>query len=327
MFEVIAYEILVEAVTPIAHASESLGNHSIVMRRKTRLPGGGWANVPIITGDTMRHGLREAAAYAFLDAAGMLDKADLSEAALRLLFTGGMVTGRGDAANIKMDDYRDMVDLVPPLALLGGCASNRVVPGRLVSEDAVLVCEEAKALVPAWTVERAGVLSGARAHLEIAQRVRMDATLDPGKRKLLATGATAKLEAKTRRSEAAAEADDAIAREESKSTMLPRTFEAVASGSLFSWRVQATCMSELDRDTFHAMIGAFLSNARVGGKRGVGCGLLRAVAANAITVHRPAEAMRPVDPSALGPRVGEVFRTHVRQRADRARAFLAEVNA
>jgi hypothetical protein len=257
----------------------------------------------------------------------MLDEGVLTEAALRLLFSGGMMTGRGDAASIKLDDYRTMVDLVPPLALLGGCASNRVIPGRMIVEDAVLVCEESRHLLPAWLVERAGAIAGARNHIDTHQRVRMDATLDPSKRTLLAEVATKHIEAKHRKSAEAHENDDPIEREKAKSSMMPRTFEAVAAGSFFSWRVQATCMSDLDVDTFHAMVGAFLSNARVGGKRGTGFGLVRAIAANEITIRRPAAALQSVDITAIGPRIGELFRSHVRDRAEKAREFLKAVNA
>lgn len=327
MYEVVVYEVLVEAVTPIAHHSETMGNHAVAVRRKVRQPDGAFVMVPVVSGDAMRHGMREASAYAFLDAAGLLGAGELSEAALRLLFTGGMVTGRGDASNIKLDDYRKMVECVPPLALLGGCASNRVIPGRIVSEDLVLVCEETKPLVPSWMLERAGTLSGARAHLETHQRVRMDATLDPGKVQLLSEGARAHAEGRLLRSEDATIRDDIVGAEDAKTTMMPRTFEAITSGALFSWRVQAMCLSELDVDTFHAMVGGFLSHARVGGKRGTGFGMLRPVAANRVTVHRPAEQMQPVNATALGPRVGELFRSHVAARKEQIRDFLRAVDA
>jgi CRISPR type IV-associated protein Csf2 len=327
LHEIKAYEILLEATSPIAHHSEVFGNHAVIARRKVRLPSGEWSHVPAVSGDSLRHGLREASAYAFLDASGMLDEGRLSEAALRLLFSGGMVTGRGDAANIKLDDYRTMVDLVPMLGLLGGCADNRVIPGRMIVEDALLVCDESAHLVPAWMTTHGGALSSARSHIAEHQRVRMDATLDPGKRKLLGDVAVRKIEGKLRKSEAAHEVDNPIDTAEAKSSMMPRTFEAIASGSRLSWRVQATCTSELDVDTFHAMVGAFLGNARVGGKRGTGFGLVRAVAANEVTVQRPSDAMQAVDATALGPRVGELFRSHVRERAAKAREFLSGVNA
>jgi hypothetical protein len=48
------YEFVLEASQPIAHHSETLGNQSILMREDIRQPGGGFAKVPIVTGDTMR---------------------------------------------------------------------------------------------------------------------------------------------------------------------------------------------------------------------------------------------------------------------------------
>lgn len=331
MFEQKEYEIILEAATPIAHHAETLGNSAIHMRRKVRLPNGRWANVPIITGDTMRHGLREAASYALLDAAGMLGKGRLSEEALRLLFAGGMVTGRGDASTVKLDEYREMVQLVPPLSLLGGCASNRVISGKVFAEDAVLMCDETTHLLPEWTVEWArehrGGFDTHREHVEEVQRVRMDPTLDPEKRLLLSDEARDRVEKRLLASETAHADDDALARESSKSSMLPRRHETVVSGSLFFWRVSATVHSELEADTLDTMICAFLANARVGGKRRTGHGRIRALVGNEVPILRPREAASAVDFAALGAARGQVFRKHVAERAEKLRDFLARVDA
>ena len=325
------YEIILEAETPIAHHAETLGNSAILMRRKVRGPDGAWADVPIVTGDTMRHGLREAASYALLDAAGLLDGHALTEGALRLLFAGGMVTGRGDASVIKLDGYRELCELLPHLEILGGCVDNRVVPGTLAVEDAVLVCEESAHLLPAWIVEWArehrGPMDTCRAHVEEAQRVRMDPTLSPEKRKLLSAGEAARVEGRLLASEAAHAEDDAVAREGSKSSMLPRRYEEVCVGSLFAWRVTATLYGDLAADTFDTMVCAFLANARVGGKRGTGCGLLRAVVGSEVAVLRPRDAHTGVDFGALAPARGRLFREHVHARAGRLKAFLSTVNA
>src|SRR4030042_561542 len=139
------YEFILEAKQPIAHASETYGNMSVVMRERVRQPDGRWVAVPVITGDTMRHGLREAGTYCLLDCAGLRD-AQLGEAALRLLFAGGMVTG--SSATINLGQYREMVDLLPHLALLGGCAQNRVIAGRMQVDSAILCCEEARPVLP-----------------------------------------------------------------------------------------------------------------------------------------------------------------------------------
>ncbi len=63
----VRYEFVLEAALPIAHHEGTFGNEAVIMRRKIRQKDG-WAKVPIVTGDTMRHGMREAAAYVLLDA-------------------------------------------------------------------------------------------------------------------------------------------------------------------------------------------------------------------------------------------------------------------
>ena len=329
MHEQRTYEFIIEATTPIAHASESIGNSSLAMRAKRRQPDGSFVSVPILTGDAMRHALREASTYALLDAAGMLDVGKLGEAALRLLFAGGMITG-GDAGAVKLDDYRTMVDLCPPLGLLGGCAQNRSIPGKMQVEAAELICEETAHRMPewvkAWLATNVVSLASARSHIEEVQRVRMDPTLDPGKRKLLADGG-ASVERRLLASEAGKEAGDAVAVQDAKSSMLPRRHETVVAGSIFFWSVTATLHSELELDTFHTMLGGFLRDARVGGKRATGHGRLRAVVGQQIAVQRPREMPTSIDPGALAPKVGSIFFEHVKARRGQVQAFLESVDA
>lgn len=323
------YECVLEAALPIAHHECTIGNEAIIMRRKVR-HNGGWAAVPIVTGDTMRHGMREAAAYVFLDAAGLLDEPKISEAALRLLFAGGMVTGKGDAGSVKLDQYRELCELVPSMALFGGCAENRVIPGRLIVEDATLICDEAARFVPDWAskmaVEFAGELDTCRAHVEETQRVRMDPTLQPQKRQLLLESGQVAVNRRLAASEQASAAGDAVGKQDEKSTMMPRRFERVAQGSLFAWGCEATVYNDLELDTFLVAMCAFLGNARVGGKRGTGHGLLRVVAGRDVEIVTTAK-LSPVDVTALAGKVGTLFRSHVAERKERIAAFLAGVNA
>lgn len=327
----IRYDFILEAETPICHSSESIGNESVIARRRVRQRDG-WAMIPVVSGDSMRHGMREAGAYALLDAIGMLESPALTEAALRLLFAGGMVSGgKGDGGAVKLDEYRELCELVPSMALFGGCASNRVIPGRLMVEDATLICDETRGFVPdrvvAFSTERYGELEGARAHVEEEQRVRMDPTLSPEKRKLLTDGDQVKAIGRLRASEKASADGDAVAADREKSSMMPRKFERVAQGSLFFWRVLASCYTPLEVDTFHVAVAAFLANARVGGKRGTGHGALRALKGFGCELARPRESITDADPTALAPSMGRIFRAHVMDRKDRIRDFLSKVDA
>lgn len=327
----VEYQFIVQAESPIAHAEGTIGNVSVAMSRKMRMPDGTFVRVPIVTGDTMRHKLREAITYATLDAAGMLATADLTEGALRLLFNGGMLTGRGDANAVKLDEYRRMLDTMPHLALLGGCANNHMIPGQIHVSDATLLCDETRHLAPAWMLDwcasKGVALTTSRAHIDEEMRVRMDSTRDPSKRRLLSAGARDAVERRLLASENAHATDDAAAREASKSTMLPRTAEVVVAGSLFFWSITATVYSDLELDTLHTMIATFLAHAQVGGKGGTGHGRIRGVAANRVDLARPREQAESVDLAALAPRVGELFRAHMRDRADALKSTLAGVDA
>lgn len=326
------YEFILEASQPIAHHSENLGNESVFMRRKVRQRDGRFVQVPYVTGDTMRHGLREAAAYAFLDAAGLLDAGKLGEAATRLLFSGGMITGRGDASKVDLSRFREACTLCPPLALLGGCTDNRSIPGRLLVDEATLVCREQHKHLPQWVndwlAENGAPDTGSfRDHLESVMRVRMDPMLDPGKRALLLPSAEVEVSKRLTTGEKAHADDDAIARDEAKSTMMPRSFERLAQGSLFYWSVTCHCLSDLDVDTFHVMLGAFLANCMVGGKKSTGHGRLRPVASRQVRVARPSEDAKVLDVSALGPRIGSMFIEHVQARREQIQQWLDALNA
>jgi len=320
------FEFILEARQPIAHAQENFGNVSVIMRQKVRQSDGRWAAVPIVTGDTMRHGLREAGTYCLLECADMLNDG-LTEQALRLLFAGGMVTG-SSGSTIKLDEFRELERIIPPLGLLGGCVQNRIVPGRLQVDPALLVCEETIHLLPDWVRDWTnGNLDGCRGHVEEVQRVRMDPALDPSKRMLMLPEDRQNVENRMLSSEFASESGDRVAASKSKSTMMPFRYERVAQGSLFFWSVTATLYTPLDEDTFLVMVGAFLRNARVGGKRGTGHGLLYPVAAKNVSLANFSERMETLELAGPNQSAGSLFQSHIRENASKIRNFLGSVVA
>lgn len=321
------YEVLLRALQPIAHAEGTIGNETIAMRRKVRMPNGEIPTVPIITGDTMRHQMREAAAMCLLDGLGMLDQPSLTEAATRLLFNGGMLTSKGAGAGVKLSDFRALNELVPSLALFGGCANGQLVPGQLEVTDAVPIAEETQSIIPAWMLERAGRITSARELLDEEQRVRFDPMRDPSKTRLLDAGSRDAVHRKAAAREEAHDSGNDADAMATKSTMLPRTCEVIIPGTLFAWEVTATTYSALEEDTFAVVMGAFLRAPVVGGKRGTGHGRLEPVEGNGVPIARPADAAAAVDLAALGTKSGDIFRAHVRDQAEAIKAALAKVSA
>lgn len=276
------HEMLLRAAEPIAHSMGTIGNKSMLMRKKVRSDNG-WVNVPYITGDTLRNKLRVAAAYGTLHAAGLLDNPQLSEGAARLLFAGGMLTGKGDASTVNMDRYRQLVALFPPLALFGGCTDNRAIAGQLEVSEGNLVCQDTRRWLPEWSLswltehEPSALDDTRRSVTEEVMRVRMDPMLSPGNRNLLSDTARANVEARLLKSETAHTDGDAAAGSDAKSAMLPRTHERIAQGAYFWFSVTARTYSPLEEDALDFTLGVALQDLRVGGKTGTGHGLLRFV--------------------------------------------------
>lgn len=333
--EIKRFEFILRAVQPIAHHAKTFGNESILMRREIILPDGSLARVPEITGDTMRNGVRRSAALALLDAVGLLRESPrLSEAALRLLFSGGMVTGRGSSASINLDTYRTMCELMPILKHLGGCMDNRIVPGTTHVDGALLLCEQTAPDIEltspwmlSWLQQNGRLLRTARFHVDEVQRTRMDPTLAPENRLLLSEEAQVAVNQRLLASEKAHAEDDALEALKAKSSMMPRRFEVVKQGSLFAWGIEARCYSALDVDAFMVAILSYLARASVGGKRGVGFGRLTPVACQQIEVMRPADRATSIVLETERAKVGRIFREHVAERKDRLIELLRTVTA
>jgi len=324
------YEFIARAVDPIAHHEENLGNMSVFMRKRMMLPNGTVQRVPYVTGDSIRHKSREAAVYATLDAAGLLSDPQLTEGALRLLFAGGMVTGKGDASVINLDSFRELINLFPPLALFGGCVDNRPLPGQLIVDEGNLVCEETIHTAPSWVSEwltANGVqLQTHRRLLEEVTRVRMDPTLSPEKVKLLSGDQQISVNRRLSASGKAHDDGDAKDAEREKSSMMPRSFERIIQGSLFWCGIEARTYSPLEADAFDYTVGCLLNNFTVGGKCATGHGKLRFVAGNRIHFAPSSGTLEGMGTDLAG-NTGTTFRAHVKEHAEQLRSWLGRVVA
>lgn len=323
-------EMIIHCDEPIAHAQETIGNSQVVMRSKVRLPSGRFTRAPIVTGDTMRHGLREAGTKELLRICEL--RGGLSESALRLLFNGGMVRGAQKDV-VSIDEARELEDLVPHLGLLGGCVGNRIVPGKIESGYAWLIADETRHLLPTWVGEwldeQGSVTASAREHIEEVQRVRMDALLNPHHRQMLAPNAAAEVEQRLLASDTASQRDDAVEKKAAKSTMMPFSFETVVAGSLLYWRLVAITDTAIERDALSVMIAAFFAYAKVGGKKGTGHGLIRPLHVRGherIVADRPSGGELALHGEQTHAAI-ERYRAHVADRRSRIDGWLSKVVA
>lgn len=313
------FEILLRADSPIAHSAGNIGNTSVLMTEPMRMDDGSTVDVPIITGDTMRHGLREAGSRALLSAAN-LDGEVLTEGALRLLWNGGMMRDSGSV--VSLEEYRRMVELLPHLALLGGATRNRIEAGQISVDNAILVCEETAPILPSWAVDMSGPLSMAGEHRTEVDRYRHDAMTSRVTRKRLLPGDRARIESQMTKGETGSEAE----KNKAKMGMMPHSYEAVIRGSHFYWSVVVTTYSDLEVDTWMVCLGAFLLDAQVGGKKGTGCGRIKPIHAKGFELARIEERIGEVV-SLDTEDIGSIFRAHVADRSAEIANYLREVRA
>lgn len=323
-------EMIVEAIEPIAHGAETVGNAQIAMRSKVRLPTGRFVEVPVVTGDTMRHGLREAATEELLRVAGL--RGGLSEAALRLLYNGGLVRGAAKDV-VSIAEARELEELLPHLGLLGGCVGNRIVPGKVECGYMHLVCSETEHMLPtwvgAWLEEQGTATAHAVEHVEEVQRVKMDALLNPHTRRALSPEAQEDVDARMLASDSATAAGDAKGKKTTRSSMMPFTYETIVRGSIFYWRLNVTTDTAIERDALAVMIAAFFSRAKVGGKKGTGHGAIRPLVVRGhekIITHETEGAPLAIEGEATYAAV-ERYVAHVKDRASRIEEFLSKVVA
>ena len=322
-------QFVLEAETPISHAEGVEGNHSLHAMRKQRQPDGSYLSVPIISADTMRHGLRETAAILCLDAAGLLTQeggAKLSESALRLLFSGGMLTGRGDAGTIKLDRWREICEVLPVVSLMGGCVDAMMIPGKVQCSDAKLICAETAHATWSWAIANQTWAPWSE-QMEHCQRVRFDVTRDKHKQFLLSETAQADVHRRLLAKESAHEKADHAAEPEDRGRPMPHSYVAIAAGARLSWEITGANLSDLERSVLLSSLALMFETWRFGGKRGTGHGKLRALSCQDVALPSVSPMASEADVAALSGTAIGVVRAHMQAQRDKLSALLATVDA
>jgi hypothetical protein len=329
------YEVILRAEEPIAHAERTVNNHSIAAKETMVAEDGQILRVPVLKANAIRHGLREAGVFAALDCAG-INPHDLLEHdyLLQLLFSGGtnLESKAGKAGKsirgARIDDWQRLVDLLPPIELFGCSLSANMERGIVAVCNARLLCDELPhptTWCTEWMRESGRQFHNSRAYLSTVQEVGMDPTRDPSKRLMLTQSARADVGARLLASESASIAGDEVEAQKAKSSMMPYTYQTIARGSVFHWQCELEADTDLQEDTMLSVLGAFLSNARVGGKRSKGMGRIVPIAASSFTVARPSDQASALDSKSLGGRAGSLFKAHMSERGERLRELLTEI--
>lgn len=126
------------ALSPITHASGSVGNESVIAREPVTTPRG-LMFIPFISGNALRHrAVREPGILWLIDQYGLSGELTLEQ--LNFLLHGGNLTQSTATENTKR--IAEMHRCWPLLRLCGGSLPNQILSGSLDVWRGTLVCEE-----------------------------------------------------------------------------------------------------------------------------------------------------------------------------------------
>lgn len=321
------WSFVMTALSPIAHSSGADGNNQPLMVEPVfdpERPGEPAEMIPIITGNSMRHALRQALVWLTLRLA-KAELGSLSDAAVHFLFEGGNM-GKG-ASSLDLESYRWLVRTFPFAGLLGGGTGTSLMHGTLRVSDAVLICQQNLWLLRhfcpgpehedlrEWFAQH----QPAQAYRWEETRTRHDSRSNP-----LASAMQAE-EGREKYLEGRFKAGSKRDRDE-KSTSMPHTTEVIARGASLFWEVGVTWATPLEASALMCAITALGILGSVGAKGATGHGRISLRAAStrealigeAVDVDDAAE--RAVRESDAAPYVA-----HVQERQEDIRSWLGRL--
>lgn len=277
------------AIEALHHGAGTEGNTQVLRRQEVVTPDGEIASVPFVSGNSLRHMLRDAGVRYALDAMGVPD-ASMSKGTIDLLFSGGSLGGK---ASVTMAKARRVAELFPILSVLGYSAGSRIQPGKIEMSHLHLHCEENAHRAPALS-PHALRLAGQFVGEEFGTR--HDAARLPYAQRLL--NAPRAVEAEPVKGKRAPKDEE--------STQMIYDWETVLPGARFWGGLTYREMSPRELDALRSALsyacegmhpdGGYLF--RVGAKRGTGHGLMSWRLSGSIRtvtapVNTPSDSMLP----------------------------------
>jgi hypothetical protein len=129
---------LSETLSPLTHMMGVQGNEAVLNRTKV-MCGGHIYDVPVISGNAIRHKMvREPGAAFLVEVCGLAGRLSVEQA--NFLYYGGSLTESAIADNLRK--IAEMQEIMPLIRLLGGSLTNQVLAGSLLVSEGVLICEE-----------------------------------------------------------------------------------------------------------------------------------------------------------------------------------------
>lgn len=162
----------------LKHGGQTVGNVQQFARHSVTDPDGERCDVPFVSGNSIKHLIRESGADFAREALG-LGEGSMSRAETYLLYAGGALDKSGQS--VRLDKARRAEELMPILGLCGYAAGNVMAEAQLRVDDWELACWEnsqrISTVLGAYAEEHIDLLeSYSEEWIETAQRTGHDPT-------------------------------------------------------------------------------------------------------------------------------------------------------
>lgn len=129
---------LVTKTALIHGGADRVGNVVPFNTEPVHVPGRGRIAVPTVSGNSIRHGLRECLAHLYLN---LLKPIRVPPKLYYVLFSGGANQG-GDGGHFDFDDRREVMEMIPPVAVFGTARDGGTFAGAVGVSSAQPACRE-----------------------------------------------------------------------------------------------------------------------------------------------------------------------------------------
>jgi hypothetical protein len=212
------------SIDALHHGAGVSGNTQMLRVQEVVLADGTPGRVPFVSGNSIKHMVRDGAVRFALDAMGVED-GSLTKPVVNLLFAGGTLSKGGGSTDLSQ--ARRLADLFPALSLCGYAAGNFMEGSKVRVDNLHLVCAENAWRMPASALALPHSTQRAGAFRDEEFGTRHEPTRLPHVARLLALEDRARHEAeasaKSKRKEASAKAPD--------SAQMIYEFQTVKAGS------------------------------------------------------------------------------------------------
>lgn len=241
-------DMVATALDPLHHGAGTIGNVQVLRTQAVILDDGSEARIPFVSGNSIKHLLRDGGARFAIEALG-IENGALSKGMVDLLWSGGGLTKGGSAVSIGK--ARELERLFPLLAVLGYGAGNTMTASKLRVDHLHLVCAENAWRMPAALLDtpHARLLAGEYQGEEFGTR--HDALRDPTASRVLDVQTRTMIEG-----ERSDKAKDKSASEKVRdSAQMIYEFETVKAGARFWGRIGFRDLTPLEVGALQASLG------------------------------------------------------------------------